>query len=85
MRGSSAVCTRHITPISMNQPKPLQIRLPFTVPRPKKGQEPIQRVCGMFVSFHPLCDLDKLTNVPLDVGLRIVDILVQDVILHIVV
>lgn len=31
----------------MNQPKPKQIRLPFAVPRPKKGADAPARVCGM--------------------------------------
>lgn len=65
----------------MNQPKPLQIRLPFSVPRPKKGQEPAIRVCGMWVSFSCLKrNQDKLTNpFSVDVGTKIVDILVPDV------
>jgi hypothetical protein len=33
--------------MSIRQPKPRQIRLPFDVPKPKKGVAPPARVCGM--------------------------------------
>ncbi|KAI9636945.1 uncharacterized protein MKK02DRAFT_34020 [Dioszegia hungarica] len=39
----------------MNQPKPVQIRLPFSVPRPKKGQAPPSRVCGMLNDSRYTC------------------------------
>jgi len=35
--------------MSIRQPKPKQIRLPFSVPRPKKGADAPARVCGMYV------------------------------------
>lgn len=64
---------------TMNQPKPVQIRLPFSVPRPKKGQAPPSRVCGMLVSFFPLGGFRQAYEFLLAAERTIVDIPARDV------